>query len=221
MGINNNLDTLYNIWSAKYSSFIKGGVVDEEWYINAQPKILYILKEVNSQDRNWSLVDLINKQIEERTFLDVWETIALFSLFFTTGFRSYKTTVKNGEFQFNAGYCDALKGIAATNIKKTCGGGQSDWDEIFEYAQKDKALINEEIDIINPDLIICGGTFDILKVVFEFRVMECDSGAQYAAYNNRVYIDMPHPRARVHKKILFSYFRETILELKEKKILIV
>lgn len=219
MSINSKLDNLYTKWSDQYSTFIKGGVINEEDYSSAPIKVLFILKEVNSNDNNWSLVDLVNRQVQERKFYDIWDTIGLWSCAIFNGFKSYNEIRKIANYFANSGLCESLTQIATTNIKKTCGGGQSNSNEIWDYGRRDRDFLLEEIEIINPDVVICGGTFTMIKEIYGLNIQECCTGVLYSTHKNKLFIDMPHPRARVGKNVVYTYFKETMLELENKNIL--
>ena len=70
MAINQELDKLYHQWIKPNRHFVKGGVVDENRYLNSNVKVLFLQKEVNDPEQleNWSLVDHIHEQINTRRF---------------------------------------------------------------------------------------------------------------------------------------------------------
>ena len=225
MSINDQLEQLYKVWETKYSTFIRGGIVNEDDYLNSNPKVLFLLKEVNSNDNGWSLVDLINDQtndenISKDRFLDIWETVGYWSCCLIGGCQPYVNMKHAANDSFcRSGLNDGLKSIATTNLKKSCGKGTSNYDEILEYAVRDKDLLLQEIDIMNPEIVICGGTFSIISEMFGFECHECRTGAKFACFRERVYIEMPHPKARVAKQIVYAYFRDSILDLMDRKII--
>lgn len=216
MTINERLEKLYSNWKRPNENLVKGGVVDESYYLDSPIKTMVVLKEVNSEDySDWSLVDLINKFNHNNRYEYLWKIVGIWSSSINHNFPPYKTATYMLESVIYDGLCQ----IATTNLKKTSGKGTSNYDEIVMYARRDKKLWIEEIKIIDPDIVICGGTFNIIKDILEFEANECDNGAQYGIYDGRVFIEMPHPRARVNKNILYSYYRETMLRLLDKKII--
>lgn len=66
------------------------------------------------------------------------------------------------EFPKGNGTYDWLKKVAIINLKKAPGKGNADIVEISEYAKTDASEIRREIALIDPDVIICGGTKDAL-----------------------------------------------------------
>lgn len=222
MNINDQLSALYERWLGErnYSSFIKGGVVDPSWYNDSKYKVLYLLKEANTEDSFWSQVDLLTAIInKERTFYEIFKTISLLNLVFFQGLNNYATNLNFGRHPLDTNFLDSLSSIAITNIKKEKGGRNSDWNDIFAYATRDKEYIEEEIELMNPDIVVCCGTFEFIEKTFELQAQECGSGAKYDVYRNRVYIDIPHPKAFIKRNILYTYFKETISELMSSKII--
>lgn len=217
--INQKLEQLYKKWSNQHGTFIKGGVIDEDMYSSASIRLLFLLKEVNSRESGWSLIDLINNQISENNYLDIWDTVGLWSFATSQGYKSYKGLRQAADYPFKTGIADGLKQIATTNLKKQCGGGLSNMDDIRECALRDKDFISQEIEIINPKVIICGGTYYIMEELFSLNSSECSSGAKIGSYRDRVFVDMPHPRARVSKQVLYAYFKETMLDLEKNNVI--
>ena len=50
--------------------------------------------------------------------------------------------------------------FAFVNVKKTAGGATSDWKEIYEYAEKYSEQIRKQLDLYNPNIIVCCGSSD-------------------------------------------------------------
>jgi hypothetical protein len=92
-----------------------------------------------------------------------------------------------------------LKYISVINIRKENGKGQSNPLELEEsvknYYEK---IVNEEIKLVNPELIVCCGTFDYitLKNSFlgrkieskEIKIMRLHSGERYFKYEKMLQI---------------------------------
>ncbi|EIM08439.1 hypothetical protein A1A1_00943 [Planococcus antarcticus DSM 14505] len=125
------------------------------------------------------------------------------------GFPPYKKLIPS----HSASITDGLLSIATTNIKKTGGAGQSNLKEIKEHARFNKALWMKEIEIMNPDIVICGGTFSIIQEILGFDVTEFDSGANIGKYEDRLFIDFNHPMYRISPKLFYAYFKETMQTL--------
>lgn len=107
---------------------------------------------------------------------------------------------------------EGLSLVSTTNLKKVGGRGTSDYDDIEREAEKNKDEWIEEINIIQPHLIICGGTYNIVKKVLnvqEDKCFVCGSGAEYFVLQNRIYLDFVHPAYQISDKLMFAFFKET------------
>lgn len=212
MSINDKLTTIYNDWNQNHPGhFVSGGVIDEDMYDSCDVKILFVLKEVNdiNQLENWSLVQLMHDQIERMKFYRIWETVGLWSFGLQQGFPPYQKL----NYMKEANITEGLLNIATTNLKKTGGTGESNYEEIKEHAIANKELWMKEIEIIRPDVIICGGTFPIIQEILGFEIFTCDSGAKVGKYMDILYVEMYHPMYRISPKMFYAYFKETMIAL--------
>lgn len=210
MSINQQLSELYSNWRLNHPGhFVTGGVVDEEKFASSKVRVMFLLKEVNDRERkeDWSLVQLIHNQMNKMKFLRIWHTVGIWSFALQNGFPPYQALkLKNN---VRGGLCE----IATTNLKKSGGGGSSDLKEIREHAKKNKELWVREIEIIQPDIVICGGTFDIIQDILDFETKTCGSGAKIGKALNTTFVDFYHPMYRISPKILYAYFKETMQSL--------
>jgi hypothetical protein len=212
MGINKELEQLYNQWRKPGQHFVSGGVVDENLFDSAEVKLMILLKEVNDPDQleDWSLVDLINDQINRQHFYPTWRRVGEWSFGLEQGFPSYQSIVGH---MVEANITNGLQNIAATNLKKSGGAGESVYEVIRQHAFAEKELWTKEIEIIKPDVVICGGTFGIAQEVLEFEAISCGSGALYGKSLNTIFIGFYHPVYRISPKVLYAYFKETMRAL--------
>jgi len=107
-----------------------------------------------------------------------------------------------------------------SNQRETPGSGSSDYEEVNKAAEnpENADLIRKEMDILKPQLIICGGTFDFAKKIFRVISEEIhilSSCACYFINHNRVYLEFVHPMwFNVNRNILFAYAKEVFREVK-------
>ncbi|ADQ03903.1 hypothetical protein Calow_0304 [Caldicellulosiruptor owensensis OL] len=199
--------------------FISGGVLDENRFKSSKNKMLVILKEVNDPNSayNWTLPGLLNDIKQGKIFFDkrfrLWKNVCRWALV-TENINLNYQDIDESKLK------EALNMFAVINLKKEAGSGSSNYDDIFNHAEKYKNEWLEEIKIINPHLIVCGGTFDIIREVLKINnIMTCDSGAKYFLKDERVFLKFPHPAYQVSDKMLFAYFKETINALKKQCLL--
>ena len=146
MSINSKLSDLYQQYRKSDEHFVVGGVINEAIYENANVKVLMLLKEVNDKEQaeNWSLVDLIQKQLCDQSFLPVWRRVGEWNSGLQQGFPSLYGHLSD----LNLG----LQCLATTNLKKSGGGGESNYAEIREHAMSNKMLWTNEIEIMKPEI---------------------------------------------------------------------
>lgn len=212
MSINQELDNLYKKWIRPNEQFVKGGVVDEAMYDSSEVKVLMLLKEVNDpeQEENWSLITLIQDQIHNLKFYPVWERVGEWSFGIGQGFPPYQKIV--GSLR-EANITEGLLNIATTNLKKSGGTGESDYEVLRKHAIDNKELWTKEIEIIRPDIVVCGGTFQIVQEILGFEYKKCASGANFGQAIGMKFLDFYHPMYRISPKVLYAYFKETMIAL--------
>lgn len=169
-------------------AFVTDGIVDDELWLNASKKILYMLKEpydLTNSNSDWDLRELARQGGSNgQTFreLHYW-THALLNL---------DDTLEN---QPNPSTNNFLLNAAVVNIKKTSGNAvYSDMRSIEENAQKFGDLLIAQIDSIDPDLIVCGSTFEVIRS--KIRNIKQTSSYGYTDSNGRLFIDFWHPANR-------------------------
>lgn len=213
MSINQELDVLYQQWLRPNEQFVKGGVVDEDMYEDCAVKVLMLLKEVNDpeQTENWSLVTLIQDQIQNLKFYPVWERVGEWSFGLLQGFPHYQKIIGSyREYNISEG----LLNIATTNLKKSGGAVESDLEVIRKHAMDNKELWTSEIEIIRPDIVVCGGTFPIVQEILGFENKQCASGANFGQAIGTKFLDFYHPMYRISPKVLYAYFKETMTDIR-------
>lgn len=213
MSINQELDILYKQRQSTNEHFVGGGVIDESTFDSCEVKILMLLKEVNDieQKDNWSLVQLIHDQIENLHFYPVWKRVGEWSFGLQQGFPAYQKIVGSSK---EANITKGLFNIATTNLKKSGGSGESNHEVIKKDAEDYKDLWTQEIQIIKPDVVICGGTFSIVQDVLGFDYSPCGSGANVGKAMDVHFVDFYHPMYRISPKVLYAYFKETMRALR-------
>ena len=179
-------DQLKNLYQKYYNlnDIVWCGVVDEKYYQSANPKIIFVLREANSDVGGWSIPDLLNKNITDyftkntplqADVMYTWRLAGVWAYSILNGFNSYDV-LKQDKF-----VAEGLRAIAMTNIKKTPGNSAANYSQIRQCAFTDKDMLKQELQILNPDLIICGGTYLDLQICLDFKKMEL------ATIDNKLY----------------------------------
>jgi hypothetical protein len=139
--------------------FIPDGIVDTDiWNSGKKKRILFLLKEAYGTDwGNYTLATWLHSSHPNRK---IWKKIAIltYGIQNTTAASIPRYREKLTADEHEA----ALDQIAVINIKKSDGKTQSDYAEIDAYAQYDRKEIIKELQLISPEIIICGSTFGSL-----------------------------------------------------------
>jgi hypothetical protein len=163
MSIAVQLDELFSQWQARYGSLgrqlVRDGMIGTEaQWLSARPRCLFLLKEPN--DRNEVLTacgyDLCrlfrrsgdfgqNRKTVERTIVQWFGDLrALWGL---------------PRLDFDQAICSC----SVINIKKLGGSGRTKASDIRRFANQDAWFIAREIELLQPEVVICGGTADAIR----------------------------------------------------------
>ena len=117
-----------------------------------------------------------------------------------------------------------IQNIAILNLKKAPGGSVAQWEAVEAYAQADIELIAKEIEIIDPAIVLFGGTFCFFQRAYTEAVYEMN-GELHDCYGmlagkERLLIDYWHP-ANYYPAITSYYgiagIYQAALKAKEKR----
>jgi hypothetical protein len=86
-----------------------------------------------------------------------------------------------------------LDDIAWVNIKKKLGGSKSNMTEIHQFAEKDKEFLEKQFAEINPEVVLCCGTFYAYKIVYSHTkdIVKISDGIY--KHGSRLIIEFYHP----------------------------
>jgi hypothetical protein len=189
---------LLNKWKQldhhKNKGFVSDGIVDFDEWEKADQKILVVLKEAYGDKKQWKLTDLIGDDDREKIknyphykMLSKW----LYVLHNTTHDK-LPESIEDIDPDLADSY---LLSCAVINIKKSSGKSTSNNNEIYDYAVQDKDFLKKQIDLINPQIVLCGYTASSLLS----GVYDLDDYNQYyfsdycISFEGRTFIDFWHP----------------------------
>ncbi|WP_396634108.1 hypothetical protein [Maribacter sp. R86514] len=211
MEINKLEKSLFSRWAKRRPEMAKDGVINESEYTKCKIKVLYILKEVNDW-KNGDLREFVAKGARWRT----WNNIARWQNgiqnYFDNGITTFKNSVNENDRK------KILKTIAVLNLKKESGGPSSNMGQIWHHANEDKDLLKEQIDLYDPNIIICCGTggivseLQLFENIGEFK--KTSNGTLFAKSEEKLVIQYLHPQCRKNKKLLFDNLLSSIEEIK-------
>lgn len=200
------LNMLMEKWKATHKNkgwvnFISDGAVNMESYASSTLKICYFLKEAYSKDNDedWDLTRWLDNGAMTRMWSNVAEwTYGIINT--TTTNISHKPQLTNQEKTV------LLKSVSVINVKKSNGNVQSDYGDLLNYANEDKEFLKRELDILKPDVIVCGNNSSLLRLLYGATVQsknrvsaeglidaEYMSKNGYAFVGNQIIIDYYHP----------------------------
>lgn len=194
-------------------SIVPDGVVNEKEYLDSKYKILYIMKEVNSDQKDgWSLTEFISNGARSQTWNNVarWtEGILNLEKDFDWGYLSRDNNLRRSIY---------LKKIASINLKKTPGSHTSIYSEIEMATINNKEFIKKQVSIYHPNIIICCGTSGLFaKYCLESGLtwQMTSRGIEYMILDNTIIVSYSHPEARVADHYLYYALIDAIREILE------
>lgn len=209
MSIREEEELFFQELRRKNPDIIADGMVDEAEFLAARYRIVYVLKEANG-GKSWDLRAFIRDGGRPQT----WDNIARW----TEGILSWEQEFLWSEMEQNTGRRreTELKKIAAVNLKKTSGGYTSDGKEIRRAAVNERAAIKRQIEIYDPDFIICCGTGKAFADIFkgdDVAWQMTSRGVWYFKKGRTAVVAFSHPEARVSDAFLFYALTDAVREI--------
>jgi hypothetical protein len=206
------MNEILNEWKERYSnqSFISDGINDQKLWNESDFKILFLLKEAynsNKSTNSWNLSNHIKKRkAYGRTFkpLGQW-AYGIRQIIFNKNIVDF---LEKGEKINNA-----LMSSAVVNIKKSNGTKKSNKTNLKMYVDNDWDLLSRQIISINPNIVICGRTFPLIKSKLTDVKKISDRVYQW---NNIIFIDFWHPANRFANPINYYALSALVYKINEK-----
>ena len=197
------------------------GIVSEEQF----GSILYLLKEANNSQKGpqaidyyetTNLIEETGTRAEEQVDSEPkhWPALCYWTEAFTNPDAAYAKAKDCG---------GNLKKLAIVTIKKTPGTGSPSDRELKSAVKNYGSVLQEEIALIKPKLVVCCGVFEYAKSIFgvaEEDILELDSGAKcFVVKQNRrnvVFLEFFNPALRISKPAIFAYAKSIARDLEKK-----
>ena len=139
------------------NNFIPDGIIDEASYMQSPKKILFIAKEAACLKKG----NTIEKNFEAAQNDGFWCRRVVLEgeggTRFSSGLALLANAILNENFETPEKDISALRYVAFMNINKRGGFTECKTKLLRDYAQNYKDLIDREIKIISPDIIVCCG----------------------------------------------------------------
>ena len=210
-----------------YVPFITDGILVYDVWRKQNPKILFLLKETYGGYNNLTGGEEYNTKSFFWTNVVLWKT-AIYE-FYKSGFVDISQHELNEKIMGIASLTKKLDDIAILDVKKwNENKSRSSWVGINKYAKSDHEFIEKQIELINPDVIVCGGTFYSLKnYIYKDVKLLCGlnlptNKKTCHKYGGRLIIDYFHPSHSRYKGgsvKLLNEFCELLRKVKCKEII--
>jgi len=161
--MNEDLETLYNKYYGKKQNIpCRCGVACENEYLLSNPKIVFALKEPHTSKSEINITSGLERQIKrglkgrsfERGWSFTWVQAGIWAYAIHNGFRSYQ------ELRKPLYEAQGIQTIGMINLKKSGSGPSAIKNVISKRAKIEAVLWKKELEIMHPDLIICGNTYN-------------------------------------------------------------
>ncbi|MBC8283711.1 MAG: hypothetical protein H8E32_07860 [Nitrospinae bacterium] len=201
----------------KRTQFVSDGVVDETAYLKSKIKILFILKEVNSEEGGWNLKKYL-KEKNDRS--QTWNNITRWVIG-TRKIQDSSHWEKDGLDTIDtARRKESLLSICAMNLKKSPGGHTTNERYLITAAKNDREYINKQYSIYQPDLTICCKTIvnnlfhELINFDKPIKWETTSRGVDYHKLSEKKHvISYTHPEARVQDNLLYYGLLDAIREI--------
>ena len=166
------LEKLFDEWRKRHISedysndkisknnFIPDGIIDEASYMQSPKKILFIAKEAACLDKTEKTTAEENFEAAQKD--GFWCRRVVLEgeggTRFSSGLALLANAILNENFETPEKDISALRYVAFMNINKRGGFTECKTKLLRDYAKKYKDLIDREIKIISPDIIVCCGS---------------------------------------------------------------
>lgn len=143
--------------------FIRDGAVDcGRWFSQRTPRVLWLLKE--AYDTDGSLDDL---RVMLRDGWHRWTTFGKIACV-----TQAICDAISGETAFNSRRLagerrETILNTAVINVRKSGGETSSNVEVLNAYAREDRGLLVEQIQMLDPDVIVLGNTGEQLAIIAE------------------------------------------------------
>ena len=173
MSINERLNQLYGDWEKEHQGehLVRHGIVDEETYRKAEPRIVLLGKEVNAmKEPQFNLLEYLIYTLEKSREGEGFKKSETQAGLWAYGILKECPDYPKSKLVLNRYTAEGIRSIGWTNLSKICGGGKANhrWKE---HAVKQWDLTKEELKIMDPQLILCSGE-DTYGLVTEILGLE-------------------------------------------------
>jgi hypothetical protein len=196
--------------------FIADGIINKDLWDKAAVKVLFLMKEAYESSSNvveeWALNDyLAGKKLNELG-KTMWWSMAQWVDGINKLVETGEVNSFDKDYKSNPKMEEAFHSCAIINIKKSSGKSSSTSDDLSDYVDSDWDLLMEQIQKINPDLIICGATYPLI----ESKLVKSGPTAEWL-YHAKGYhfVDFWHPSNQWPYKVKYYSLMSALKQSKD------
>ncbi len=189
ININARIDELFDDLETKMGvRLVRDGVINPLAWDEAPRKVLFILKE-----RNLNAVQ--TKKIPADELYDFrlscrrgnWRVLGQWA------YSLQRPDARPSFSEADQNHVQAFHASAIINLKKTPGNESSKTEDILASAGLFKDILNQQIDLLRPDVILCGGRGSVLNIARSVLGRSCEG-----------WIDFYHPSCRLNRRLMYD-----------------
>jgi hypothetical protein len=195
----------------KYKKFVKDGVLNEDIYFSESPRIALLVKESNNDFYEIAPLKDENGWGPEGSSPFFWRNINIWQYAINSAWNNKKCSYKDAE----AIKENQVNSIAYINIKKNAEcKSVSNNDDLLNYIEADKSYIEKQIELVNPQIILCGGTYSLYNKICPSEPV---SSGVYLSNDGRLIIEFYHPSNRKGYENCYNELHQILRSDKVKK----
>ena len=192
------LEELFKKWKSKSNhddTFIEDGIVNLSAWIKQKPRVLFFLKEAYTDEpTGYDLASALNNAGADFGRSQIWWRVAIWT---QAVYDSIIPPQQYDERTIISKSDEIIRSISVINIKKSHGQKLSNNADLEKFLADDKAELTKELNIINPDVILCGNTFELLKSADFFPgICKGKCFSDDYIWNGKLIISYWHPSGR-------------------------
>lgn len=214
---NEKLDALFEEWKKEFEFthffhdglMYRGEVINPNWrdpgkedemWDNAPKRVMFLLKDVNAGGDGPEDDDDIRGRILTDTSSTTYRNMSYW-------FYGILKTIETGEIpEYTFSVHESTKffdntPVAYVNCKKEAGESSITHHTLSKYIERDKKYLIKQIEILNPDIIICGAwtesggnpIFNLVEKDIYKGIKKINDWMYYCEENNKLVINSYHP----------------------------
>ena len=183
------------------NTFIRDGIINIEFWKSTKIKILLLCKEAYTKGNGKFTM---SEEISDSAPYRNWWSAARWVYGIRQILEEKNLHPNYPDLTWEEGN-ELLCGTAVVNLKKSNGIPNSNYSDIDFYFNNDKSRLKKQIDIINPDIVLCGRVFNYYRAIYESDNLSIIQDSEKCYFHgNRVIINFWHFANRIGKVPVFN-----------------